>query len=76
MTTHLKAHQGIHRARPKPHYCNHCGEAFNKLEKLKEHISIYHFDVPETIKEDENTETTTIDEMKYDQIILQSPVYC
>lgn len=74
MTTHLKAHQGIHRSRPKPHYCSQCGETFNRIEKLRDHLSTVHSDVPDTIKDD-STESSSMAEVKYDSIIVQ-PVFC
>lgn len=42
MTTHLKAHQGIHRTTNKTHSCPACQMTFNKLPKLAEHMATIH----------------------------------
>lgn len=42
MTTHLKAHQGIHRTTNKVHSCPACQMTFNKLPKLAEHMATAH----------------------------------
>lgn len=42
MTTHLKAHQGIHRTTNKTHSCPACPMTFNKLAKLAEHMETIH----------------------------------
>lgn len=42
MTTHLKAHQGIHRSTNKIHSCPACPVTFNKLPKLAEHMATAH----------------------------------
>lgn len=42
MTTHLKAHQGIHRTTNKTHSCPACSMTFNKLPKLAEHMATTH----------------------------------
>lgn len=42
MTTHLKAHQGIHRTTNKIHTCPACQMTFNKIPKLVEHMATAH----------------------------------
>lgn len=42
MTTHLKAHQGIHRTTNKTHTCPACQMTFNKMPKLAEHMATTH----------------------------------
>lgn len=42
MTTHLKAHQGIHRTTNKTHSCPSCPMTFNKLPTLAEHMTSAH----------------------------------
>lgn len=42
MTTHVKAHQGIHRPQRKSLACPICNEAFNRQEKLKAHLTNHH----------------------------------
>lgn len=42
MTTHVKAHQGIHRPQRKSIACPICNEAFNRQEKLKLHLTNQH----------------------------------
>lgn len=48
MTTHLKAHQGIHRVHSKNHICPICNEAFNRQEKLNGHLANQHGTVATT----------------------------
>lgn len=42
MTTHVKAHQGIHRPQRKSLACPICSETFNRQEKLKAHLTNHH----------------------------------
>lgn len=42
MTTHVKAHQGIHRPQRKNLTCPICNESFNRQEKLKTHLTDQH----------------------------------
>lgn len=42
MTTHLNAHQGIHRVVSKPHVCLICKMGFTKASKLAEHLANQH----------------------------------
>lgn len=46
MTTHVKAHQGIHRPQRKSIACPICHEVFNRQEKLKAHLASQHGTVP------------------------------
>lgn len=42
MTTHVKAHQGIHRPQRKNLACPICNEVFSRQEKLKAHLTNQH----------------------------------
>lgn len=42
MTTHVKAHEGIHRPQRKNIACPICNESFNRQEKLKVHLTQRH----------------------------------
>lgn len=48
MTTHVKAHQGIHRPQRKSITCPICNETFNRKEKLKAHLTSQHGTVATT----------------------------
>lgn len=42
MTTHYKAHQGIHRVHHKGHVCPICNQAFSRQDKLDAHLASQH----------------------------------
>lgn len=68
MTTHLNAHQGIHRVISKPHVCLICNMGFTKSSKLTEHLANQHNSYTSA-----NVPATTL-ELPVDTVINKLPI--